>query len=153
MYTLKELYEQDYMKINDTLYVNAKQLCKWIDVVLYWQYGQNGTEYAFEEMVCKADVLKLIQRMAEDNILSDSKMQEIRNKNIKCLQKEAYNWCIEKHDYARVDKIIEGIMQGKITKDNLFDEVGKLTKGIASSHSVKRWEVLANLFFEKDWRI
>ena len=115
--------EQSYMKMNDTLYVNAKQLSKLIDVALYWQYGQNGTPYAFSEMISKEDVLKLIELMAEDNVLSKEKKQEIKDRNIKCLQDEAYKWCIEQHDYSRVDKIIIGIKEERITKDNLYKRV------------------------------
>lgn len=151
MYTLEELYSQPYMQMNNTLYVNAKELSKWIDVALFSQLGQLGTPCACDSMVRKEDVLKLIEFMAEDNILSEAKMQEIRNRNIKRLQKEAYKLCIEQHDFSRVDKVIAGIKEGRITKDNLFDEIRKLTKGIRSDHSIRRWETITDWFFEKDW--
>ena len=68
------------------------------------------------------------------------------DKNIEKLRNLAYRRCIEYRDFAKVDKIIDGICKGSITKENLYDSVLKLTKNVTSDHSIKRWKILTEWF-------
>lgn len=64
----------------------------------------------------------------------------------------AYSYVVlEKHDYARVDKIIAGIEKGTITKNNLYAEVKKLCKNVKSDHSIHRWMCITDWFYKVDW--
>ena len=50
-----------------------------------------------------------------------------------------YSYAMEKRDYARIDKL------NKLTnKDTFYDDVRKLVKNVASDHTIKRWQCLAD---------
>ena len=73
------------------------------------------------------------------------------DKNIEKLRNLAYGRCIESRDFAKVDKIIDGICKGSITKENLYDSVRKLTKNVTSEHSIRRWGILTEWFDSVEW--
>ena len=67
------------------------------------------------------------------------------------LRKMAYLICYTNADCRKVDKIIDGIASGKINKNNLYDEVRKLTKRVTSDHSIKRWQIITEWFDKEPW--
>lgn len=73
------------------------------------------------------------------------------DKNIEKLRNLVYGRCIESRDFAKVDKIIDGICKEIITKENLYDSVRKLTKNVTSEHSIRRWEILTEWFDSVEW--
>lgn len=82
-------------------------------------------------------------------------MDEIRDFKISYLQKAAYSALIsEKRDIARIDKIIRGIKNGEITKENYWDSIRGFTKRVYSDHSIGHWQCIAEWFwyewFEKE---
>lgn len=58
---------------------------------------------------------------------------------------------IEKYDYKRIDKIVDGIQKGKITKDNLYTEVRRMCATVKTDHTVKRWQCIADWFANNNW--
>lgn len=76
----------------------------------------------------------------------------MREREIEWLRRQAYKTiCIENRDMDKVDKIIEGIHNSNINKDNLYDEVRKLTKRVTSDHSIKRWQIITEWFDNREW--
>lgn len=72
--------------------------------------------------------------------------------NFENLRKTAYfRLACEKRDYVRIDKVIEGIAQGKITKDNVYAEVRKMSRGVKTDHAIKRWQCIADWFAKYNW--
>lgn len=68
------------------------------------------------------------------------------------LRRKAYSsLVIEKRDYTRVDKIIEGIYTGKVTKANIYSEVRKMSRGVKTDHAIKRWQCIADWFAKYNW--
>lgn len=77
---------------------------------------------------------------------------ECRMDEAEYLRSQAYKEvCIEKADDGKVDRIIDGIINGKIRKDNLFDKVMNLTKRVRSDHAIKRWQIITEWFADEDW--
>lgn len=74
-----------------------------------------------------------------------------KDREIEYLRQLAYKRCIENRDFSKVDKIIDGIYRGKIRKENLYDEVRKLTKRVTSDHSIKRWQIITEWFDSVNW--
>ena len=73
-------------------------------------------------------------------------------KNIELLRREAYKEiCMENADLPKIDKIITGIANGSINKENLYDEVRKFTIKVTSDHSIKRWQIITEWFANRDW--
>lgn len=66
-------------------------------------------------------------------------MEDLRNKALS----EVY---MEKSDYNKIIKILEGIKLEKINKENLYDQVRILTKRVTSDHSIKRWQIITEWF-------
>jgi len=69
--------------------------------------------------------------------------------NITELKTMAYKRVIENSDVSKIDKILKGISTGKITKDNFWNSIKKLTKNICSDHSLNRWEIIGEWFYEQ----
>lgn len=55
---------------------------------------------------------------------------------------------IENRDFSKIDKIIKGIENKKINKENLYDYVRKFTKTVTSDHSINRWQIIADWFYK-----
>ena len=73
-------------------------------------------------------------------------------RDVEWLRKKAYkSVVVEIRDYHKVDKIVDGIKNGKITKENLYDEVRKFTKKVTNDHLIKRWQIITDWFFETEW--
>jgi len=62
-------------------------------------------------------------------------------------RKEAYNRAIENSDFSKIDKIYNGIESGRITKENFWDVIRMFTRNVTSDHSIKRWQCLADWFY------
>jgi hypothetical protein len=73
--------------------------------------------------------------------------------NIEHIKAHLYRRCFDRHDYGRVDKIIAVFLSGKMTKENYWDCIRKLTKNVTSDHSLHSWQCLAecaeNQLFEE----
>lgn len=67
------------------------------------------------------------------------------------LRKRAYLICFSNADCRKVDKIIDGISNGKINKSNLYDAVRHMTKRVTSDHSLKRWLIITEWFEKESW--
>ena len=75
-------------------------------------------------------------------------------RDIEWLRKKAYkNVAAEIRDYHKIDKIVNGIKNGKITKENLYNEIRKLTKKVTNDHLIKRWQIITDWFFKTDWHM
>lgn len=75
-----------------------------------------------------------------------------RKRSIEWLRRQAYKTVsMENADIPKIDKIIEGIERGSINKNNLYDEVRKLTKRVVSDHSIKRWQIITEWFDSREW--
>jgi hypothetical protein len=55
-----------------------------------------------------------------------------------------YSRAIEKRDYAKIDKLND-----LIHFQTFWDDVGRLTKGITSDHSINRWQCLAEYRYKE----
>ena len=77
--------------------------------------------------------------------------KSIHERECEWLRNRAYQRCIENADYKRVDKIIDGIINFRINKDNFWDEIRKFTKNIHSDHSLGRWLILSEWFYKEEW--
>ena len=75
----------------------------------------------------------------------------MHDRDCEWLRNKAYTRCVEKADFTKVDKIVDGIKSFKINKSNLVEEVSKMTKRVRSDHSIKRWQILTEWFLETDW--
>lgn len=74
------------------------------------------------------------------------------DRDVEWLRKKAYKSVVmEIRDYHKVDKIVDGIKKGKITKDNLYDEVRKFTNKVTNDHLIKRWRIITDWFAQTDW--
>lgn len=81
----------------------------------------------------------------------DNYEKSYKDREIEYLRSLAYKRCVENRDYNKVDKIIDGIYKGNITKENLFCEVKKITRRVTSDHSISRWLILAEWFYNTYW--
>lgn len=64
------------------------------------------------------------------------------------MEKRDYSGAIEKRDFNKIDKLYSILEDKTTTKENYWDKVRKLTKGITSDHSLSRWQCLAE-YYEK----
>ena len=69
--------------------------------------------------------------------------------DIKELRQQAEKRVIENADIAKINKILNGIESGKISKDNFYRCIKKFTKNITSDHSINRWECLSEWFYNQ----
>ena len=65
------------------------------------------------------------------------------------LKQKAYKRIIENADITKINKILKGLETGKITKENFWDSIRKLTKSVSSDHSMNRWEILSEWFYNQ----
>lgn len=73
-------------------------------------------------------------------------------RDVEWLRRQAYKTvCMENADIPKVDKIVNGIKCGKINKENLYDEVRRLTRRVTSDHSIGRWQIITEWFAERKW--
>ena len=59
-----------------------------------------------------------------------------------------YNYCDSQADMNKLDKIILGINNGTITKQNYYDSIEKLTKKVTSKTSLDRWKYISRVAYE-----
>lgn len=64
------------------------------------------------------------------------------------MKERDYSGAIEKRDFNKIDKLYSILEDDTTTKENYWYRVRKLTKGIASDHSLSRWQCLAE-YYEK----
>jgi len=69
--------------------------------------------------------------------------------NTKEQKTNAYKRAIENADVTKINKILKGLETGKITKENFWDSIRKLTKSVSSDHSMNRWEILSEWFYNQ----
>ena len=55
-----------------------------------------------------------------------------------------YSWALEKRDINKINKL-----NALHNKDTFWDDVRKLTKNVASDHSIKRWQILAEARYKE----
>lgn len=104
----------------------------------------NGNKWSAEELFYWCDWLT--PHTTKPHVI------ECRMDMAEYLRNQAYKEvCIEKADDGKVDRIIDGIINGKIRKDNLFDKVMNLTKRVRSDHAIKRWQIITEWFADEDW--
>ena len=76
----------------------------------------------------------------------------IFEREIEWLRRQAYKTvAMENADIKKIDKIVDGILSGKIKKNNLYDEVRKFTKKVTSDHSIHRWQIITEWFDNNAW--
>lgn len=67
---------------------------------------------------------------------------------LKELKERIYGMAIEKRDFNKMDKIINGIEKGEIKKENFYEEIRKLTKNVYSDHSIGRWQCISEYVYK-----
>jgi hypothetical protein len=83
---------------------------------------------------------------------SENGNMSMHDRDCEWLRRQAYIQCsLENADIKKIDKIINGIKDGEINKNNLFEEVRKLTRNITSDHSIKRWQIIVEWFDKNNW--
>ncbi|MGL5433779.1 MAG: hypothetical protein ACRDBO_00080 [Lachnospiraceae bacterium] len=65
------------------------------------------------------------------------------------MRQKAYQLIRESADRKKIDKIADGIEAGKITKENFWDSIRKFTKNVYSDHSIGRWQIISEWFYEQ----
>lgn len=54
-----------------------------------------------------------------------------------------------KMEQNRIYKIGNGIINGKINRDNYYDEVRKMTKNVKSDQAIKSWQRIADYMWNR----
>ena len=74
------------------------------------------------------------------------------DRNCEWLRRQAYKTVsMENMDIHKIDKIVDGIKEGKINRENLYDEVREMTRRVTSDHSIKRWQIITEWFYKNSW--
>ena len=53
------------------------------------------------------------------------------------------------HDLKRMDKVVNGLNDGWISKENFWDNIRWFCKNIKSEHSIRRWQSIADYVYER----
>ena len=53
------------------------------------------------------------------------------------------------YDLKKMDKIVNGLNDGLISKENFWDSIRWLCKNVKSEHSIKRWQCIADYVYER----
>ena len=69
--------------------------------------------------------------------------------NTEKLKQKAYKRVLEKTDVSKINKILKGIETGQITKENFWNSIRKFTKSVSSDHSINRWQIISEWFYNQ----
>lgn len=56
---------------------------------------------------------------------------------------------IDKYDFKKLDKIVNGLNDGWIIKDNFWDSIRWFCKNVKSERSISRWQIIADYVYER----
>lgn len=60
---------------------------------------------------------------------------------------EIYRYVFERRDESRIEKLINARESGQMTPVNYWDIVRSLCANVKSDHAIKRWQILAECFY------